>query len=173
MSLRSMGWSIGENNGLKIERISDEHALYLRDESRSIGKADFIAFPSCDTDVREALAFARERGLPVTTQGGRTGLAAGAVPHSGLVLNLGRMDRIPGWERSGDALLLRVQPGVLLVNLRHPLCENSCRQPGGGLCAASEDLGLSESLRRRSGTDLAGLERCSGPAVQGVSPRGA
>ena len=118
MSLRSMGWSIGENNGLKIERISDEHALYLRDESRSIGKADFIAFPSCDADVREALAFARERGLPVTTQGGRTGLAAGAVPHSGLVLNLGRMDRIPGWERSGDAFLLRVQPGVLLVNLR-------------------------------------------------------
>ncbi|MBO5517313.1 MAG: FAD-binding oxidoreductase [Firmicutes bacterium] len=103
---------------MKIERVSDEHALYLRDESRSVGKADYIAFPVCDADVFEALAFARENGLAVTTQGGRTGLAAGAVPRGGLVLNLSRMDKILGPEREGETVLLRVQPGVLLVNLR-------------------------------------------------------
>lgn len=103
---------------MKIERVSDEHALYLRDESRSVGKADYIAFPVCDADVFEALAFARENGLAVTTQGGRTGLAAGAVPRGGLVLNLSRMDKILGPEREGENVLLRVQPGVLLVTLR-------------------------------------------------------
>ncbi|MBQ2217602.1 MAG: FAD-binding oxidoreductase, partial [Firmicutes bacterium] len=103
---------------MKIERVSDEHALYLRDESRSVGKADFIAFPVCDEDVLEALAFARTNGLAVTTQGGRTGLAAGAVPGGGLVLNLSRMDKVLGVERAEGSVLLRVQPGVLLVNLR-------------------------------------------------------
>lgn len=103
---------------MKIERVSGEHALYLRDESRSVGKADFIAFPVCDEDVLEALAFARTNGLAVTTQGGRTGLAAGAVPRGGLVLNLSRMDKVLGVEREAGSVLLRVQPGVLLVNLR-------------------------------------------------------
>lgn len=103
---------------MKIERVSEEHALYLRDESRSVGKADYIAFPVCDEDVLEALAFARTNGLAVTTQGGRTGLAAGAVPGGGLVLNLSRMDKVLGPEREGETVLLRVQPGVLLVNLR-------------------------------------------------------
>ncbi|MBO4881320.1 MAG: FAD-binding oxidoreductase, partial [Firmicutes bacterium] len=86
---------------LRIEPFTNEYALYLRDESRSTGEAAYIAFPSDEEEVREALSFARANGLPVTTQGGRTGLAAGAVPHGGLLLNLSRMDRISGPERSG------------------------------------------------------------------------
>ncbi len=101
-----------------IAKFSEEHRLYLRDESRSVGKADYIAFPSCEEDVKRALAFAREKGLSVTTQGGRTGLAAGCVPEGGLVLNLSRMDRIGEAFRENGAVFLRVQPGVLLTNLR-------------------------------------------------------
>ena len=103
---------------LQIEPFTNEYALYLRDESRSTGEAAYIAFPSDESGVQDALAFARANGLPVTTQGGRTGLAAGAVPHGGLVLNLSRMDKIPGPERDGGSVLLRVQPGALLVNVR-------------------------------------------------------
>ena len=102
----------------RIEPFTDEYALYLRDESRSTGEAAWICFPASGEGVREALAFARERGLCVTTQGGRTGLAAGCVPHGGLVLNLSRMGRIIGVEREDDAVLLRTQPGVLLTGLR-------------------------------------------------------
>ena len=65
---------------LRIEPFTDEYVLYLRDESRSTGEADFICFPTCEDDVQEALAFARQRGICVTLQGGRTGLAAGCVP---------------------------------------------------------------------------------------------
>ena len=103
---------------LRIEPFTNEHALYLRDESRSTGEVAYIAFPSDEEEVREALSFARANGLPVTTQGGRTGLAAGAVPHGGLALNLSRMDRIPGPERDGNSVFLRVQPGVLLAKVR-------------------------------------------------------
>ena len=101
-----------------VQAFGPEHALYLRDESRSTGEAAFIAFPSDEAEVQEALAFARAKRLPVTTQGGRTGLAAGAVPHGGLVLNLSRMDRVLGTELSSGSVLLRVQPGVLLTNAR-------------------------------------------------------
>ena len=115
---------------MQIDRFTDEYALYLRDESRSTGTADFICFPSCEEEVQEALSFARERGLCETFQGGRTGLAAGCVPQGGLVTNLSRMDRILGAEKATvaedrsagsqerSAVLLRVQPGVLLTNLR-------------------------------------------------------
>ena len=102
----------------QIKKITEEHALYLRDESRSAGSAEYIAFPRCEEEVGEALAFARRQGLAVTTQGGRTGLAAGCVPRGGLVLNLSRMDRVLGAEREGDSVFLRVQPGLLLLNLR-------------------------------------------------------
>ena len=103
---------------MRIYPFTDEYALYLRDESRSVGEAAWICFPVCEEDVREALSFAREKDLCVTTQGGRTGLAAGCVPHGGLVLNLSRMDCVLGAEREGDAVLLRTQPGALLTNLR-------------------------------------------------------
>ncbi|MBR0209654.1 MAG: FAD-binding oxidoreductase, partial [Firmicutes bacterium] len=96
---------------MRIYPFTEEYALYLRDESRSVGEAAWICFPVCEEDVREALSFAREKDLCVTTQGGRTGLAAGCVPHGGLVLNLSRMDRVLGAEREGDAVLLRTQPG--------------------------------------------------------------
>ena len=57
---------------MRIYPFTEEYALYLRDESRSVGEAAWICFPVCEEDVREALAFAREKGLCVTTQGGRT-----------------------------------------------------------------------------------------------------
>ena len=46
---------------MRIYPFTDEYALYLRDESRSVGEAVWICFPVCETDVSEALAFAREK----------------------------------------------------------------------------------------------------------------
>ena len=88
-------------------------ADYLRDESRRVGRADRIAFPRTEADVLAALAEAREQRRPVTTQGARTGVAAGAVPEGGLVLNLAHMDKI---QVEGETL--RVQPGATLAAIR-------------------------------------------------------
>ncbi|HPT15916.1 MAG TPA: FAD-binding oxidoreductase [Kiritimatiellia bacterium] len=95
------------------ESFQPAHADYLRDESRRVGRADRIAFPRAEADVLAALAEARAARLPVTTQGARTGVAAGAVPEGGLVLNLSHMDAI---QVAGETLV--VQPGATLAAIR-------------------------------------------------------
>ncbi len=95
------------------ESFQPAHADYLRDESRRVGRADRIAFPRTEADVRAALAEARAAHGPVTTQGARTGVTGGAVPEGGLVLNLSHMDRI---QVAGETLV--VQPGATLAAIR-------------------------------------------------------
>ena len=92
------------------EPFQPAHADYLRDESRRTGRADRIAFPRAEAEVLGALAEARAGQLPVTTQGARTGIAGGAVPEGGLVLNLSHMDKI---QVAGETL--RAQPGACLL----------------------------------------------------------
>ena len=96
------------------EPFQPAHADFLRDESRRAGRADRIAFPRSEADVLDALAEARSLGLPLTAQGARTGVAGGAVPEGGLVLNLSRMDKI--LSVSDDEM--RVQPGATLSAVR-------------------------------------------------------
>jgi D-lactate dehydrogenase (cytochrome) len=94
---------------------------FLRDESRACGTAEGIAFPRSADELAAALREASARGLPVTLQGARTGISAGAVPEGGVIVSLAKMDRILGLSESGGAPLLRVQPGTPLVALRRHL----------------------------------------------------
>lgn len=81
---------------------------YLRDESRRTGHAGSISFPQSEQEIISTLEWACKEGVPVTTQGSRTGLTGGAVPDGGHVLNLSRMKEISG---NGS---LKVQPGATL-----------------------------------------------------------
>lgn len=83
-----------------------------------IGHADSIAFPRTEHDLTAHLAYAAEHGLAVTAQGARTGIAGGAVPQGGHIVNLGRMNRVLGARENDGVFLLRVQPGLLLADLR-------------------------------------------------------
>lgn len=99
---------------------------YVRDESRTVGEADSISFPTSEDDVRDVLRSLHAAAAPVTMQGARTGLAAGAVPHGGHVMNLSRMDRVLGLRQDDDGrFYVRVQPGVVLANLRKQLAGKS------------------------------------------------
>lgn len=106
--------------------------LYLSDESRRVGTAQEICFPETTQDV--SLLLRENSNVPVTLQGGRTGVTAGAVPDGGLVLNLSRMSRImelpddPSADAGGilgdgssDPLRAVVQPGLLLCRLQEEL----------------------------------------------------
>lgn len=105
-----------------IRPFTAEYDDYLRDESRSVGEASSISFPLTEDDVRETLAQLYASATPITVQGGRTGLAAGAVPHGGHVLNLSKMNRALGLRVAEDGTFyLRVQPGVVLSQLRKDL----------------------------------------------------
>lgn len=98
--------------------VQPDYEEYLRDESRRVGRAESIAFPRTEAEVREILADVRRAGVPATVQGARTGITAGAVPEGGCILNLSRMNRITGMRRDGGRFFVSVQPGVLLTDLR-------------------------------------------------------
>ena len=125
---------------IDIKPLDEEFGEYRRDESRSVGEAEAIAFPASEDEVRAVLRRVRERAAetgerpePVTVQGARTGLAAGAVPHGGLVLNLSRMNRYLDLRRTSDGVFhLRAQPGVVLSELRKHLAAKSLPAPADG-----------------------------------------
>ena len=105
-----------------IKPFTDEFEEYGRDESRSSGEASSISFPTSEDEVRAILRQLHVDGVPVTVQGARTGLAAGAVPHGGHILNTSRMNRYLGLRRDDEGrFLLRVEPGVVLSELRKQL----------------------------------------------------
>ena len=99
---------------------------FLRDESRKTGTADAIAFPDGTTELAATLRAAAALNAPVTVQGARTGISAGAVPDGGVIVNLSRMDRILGFrtDPQGNAFL-RAQPGVALATLRRHLADRA------------------------------------------------
>jgi D-lactate dehydrogenase (cytochrome) len=93
--------------------VTADEAGYLRDESRRTGRAERIVFAADEDDVGRALDEARDNGWPVTVQGARTGITAGAVPEGGLILNLSRMKRIGAVADRR----VTVQPGALLSEI--------------------------------------------------------
>ncbi len=99
-----------------LQTLGDNHADYLRDESRLSGTAEFIAFPGTEEDVRAVVASVAESGGSLTVQGARTGIAGGAVPKGGLVLNLSRLNKIGHCDVESG--LLNVQAGALLTEVR-------------------------------------------------------
>jgi D-lactate dehydrogenase (cytochrome) len=108
-------------------RVAQDYPDYLRDESRRTGRAEAIAFPRSEEEVREVLRMAAARGLPVTLQGSRTGITGGAVPDGGLILNLSRMTRVLGMQETADpdTLVLTVEPGLTLEDLRGKLARGA------------------------------------------------
>ncbi|MBR6025309.1 MAG: FAD-binding oxidoreductase, partial [Firmicutes bacterium] len=107
----------------EIKKYTDEYELYLRDESRSTGYADYICFAKSEDDIKEAIKFCYDNNMRLTVQGGSTGLAAGAVPYGGLVLNLSRMKRFISEREEGGRLFMTYEPGILLSELREDLAK--------------------------------------------------
>ncbi len=115
----------------QIRPFTDEFEEYRRDESRSVGEAESISFPTSEDEVREILRELHGQGAPVTVQGARTGLAAGAVPHGGHVLNVSRMNRYLGLRKDEDGVFyLAMEPGVVLSELRKHLAAKTLAHTG-------------------------------------------
>jgi len=101
--------------------ISSDYPDYLYDESRVTAKnVDAILWPENENDVVEALAFARQKNIPITISAARTGIVAGAVPLSGgMVLSLEKMVKIvsPTFDKNKNEWYMTVGPGVLLQDI--------------------------------------------------------
>lgn len=99
--------------------IQTDYPDCLRDESRCEGTADSISFPRSEEEIQNHLRKAYAAKIPVTIQGARTGITAGAVPSGGHIINLSRMTKILGSHTDDDSnrYFITVQPGVLLCDL--------------------------------------------------------
>ena len=113
-----------------IKEISDDFRGYLKDESRTTGCAETISFPKSEAEVRLILAGLAPAKTRITIQGARTGLAAGAVPFGGHVMNMGKMNRVLGLRRDGGKFYINVQPGVVLSQLKKDVEEKLFRPSG-------------------------------------------
>jgi len=101
-----------------IKPVDQDYYEYLRDESRAMGSAESISFPKSLSDVISIVQEMNRKGIPVTIQGARTGLAAGAVPYGGHVLNLSGMDRVLGMRFSQEGrFYVTCEAGVVLSRL--------------------------------------------------------
>ncbi len=83
---------------------------------RFVGRCDAVVRPGSTEEVATLLAWCEARGVPVTTQGGNTGLVGGSVPaDGGIVLSTQRLNRIgPLDPTSGQ---ITVGAGVTLAAL--------------------------------------------------------
>lgn len=110
-----------------IEHVERDAPDYLADESKRVGRADALVLAESEADIVEALRWAAGRDWPVTLQGARTGITAGATPQGGLVLNLSRMRQVLGLDDREPALgpALRVQPGLTLDAFRNDIARRA------------------------------------------------
>lgn len=102
----------------QIREMTQDYEMYLRDESRTVGFAERIAFPHTAGEVKRILKECYAAGEKVTVQGGRTGIAAAAVPYGGCILNMSKMNRVLGMRKEDETYFLTLQPGVVLSELR-------------------------------------------------------
>jgi glycolate oxidase len=78
---------------------------------------DAVVFAECTADVAAVLAFAQERGIPVTARGAGVGYVGGCVPAcGGIALSVMRMNRILGVHPEDGVAI--VQPGVITHDLQ-------------------------------------------------------
>jgi len=109
----------------------EEYIAYLHDETKTVGHAETISFPTTEEEIKTVLRRCRAEKMRVTIQGNRTGLTTASVPDGGHVLSLSRMCRANGVRIGGDGtVFIRVQPGMALVELNQMIAAKQFRTAG-------------------------------------------
>ena len=124
----------------------DGSALLIDQRRRYTGSADIIVQPASVTSVQTVMRFCFEHRIPVTPQGGNTGLCGAAVPSRGVLLNLSKLNRIRRIELADNAItvdagavLQHVQEAASQAGRLFPLSlasEGSCQIGGNIACNA-------------------------------------
>ncbi|WP_411287364.1 FAD-binding oxidoreductase [Phenylobacterium sp.] len=86
---------------------------------RWTGTTPFLALPTTTQDVAAVVGICFEAGVPITTQGGNTGLVGGQIPQGEVLLSTERMRAIREVETFDDVLV--AEAGVTLAAV-HEAC---------------------------------------------------
>jgi len=104
-----------------VKVLTDGFEDYLRDESNLAGgRAAEVALPVTIDEVVEFVRRCAANQTKITVSGARTGIVGGAVPLSGAVLSMERMNAIQGfvYDSAADEWRVTLEPGVLLAGLQ-------------------------------------------------------
>ena len=133
---------------------NEDYKDYITDESKTMGKCDFITFPKNKEDIINILKYAKNNDLKVTVQGGKTGIVAGAVPTEGILINLSKYNKILNLTEKDNFATLDCEPGCLLSEIREYLKDTNYFFPNdptetsasiGGMVACNASGALSYS----------------------------
>lgn len=151
---------------LSPDEIIEASPALLNDQRRRfVSTPDIVLQPKNVENVQKIMRFCFENRIPVTPQGGNTGLCGAAVSQSGVLLNLSKLNRIREINLADNSMT--VEAGTILQNVQKaaeeagrlfPLSlasEGSC-QIGGNIACNAGGLNV---LRYGSMRDLVlGLE---------------
>ena len=110
--------------------MKEQYEEYIIDESKFSGYADSISFPEHVEEIRNVLRELQKDAVPITIQGGKTGIAGGAVPEGGHILNLSHMNHVQGSRVEEDGTgTITVEPGINLMDLKKEINSRFRKQP--------------------------------------------
>lgn len=117
-ALQALRQELGERGFLGASQVEER---YLVDAVGRRGEPPLAVLRPANTQqVSRSLAICHAAGIPVTTQGGRTGLVLGQLPQPGeIVLSMERMAAIESVD--ADSAMATVQAGVVLQALQEKL----------------------------------------------------
>ena len=155
-----------------IERLilpmGPEFRDYLHDETKTVGHADSISFPTTEEEVCALLHRCSEKGVKVTVQGNRTGLTVASVPSGGHVMSLERMNGVTGMRIDNGSVFLRVQPGLSLGLLRQIIASGDFKTAGWDNTSKSALAGFRKMPKQyfppdptESSASLGGMAACN------------
>lgn len=131
---------------LSPDEILNDTALLTDQRRRYTGRADLMVRPRSVAAVQTVMRFCHEHRIPVTPQGGNTGLCGAAVPYGGVLLNLSNLNRIRSLSLADNAVtveagavLQQVQQAAEAAERLFPLSlasEGSCQIGGNIACNA-------------------------------------
>ncbi|MDH3638780.1 MAG: FAD-binding oxidoreductase [Gammaproteobacteria bacterium] len=145
---------------------ADELEPYVTEWRKLLrGRCEMVVKPRNTLEVSQVLEICHRERVPVTPQGGNTGMVGGAIPQGGIVLSLQRLDRIRNVDpdnahitAEAGCVLAEIQSAARDVDLFFPLSlgsEGSCLI-GGNL---STNAGGNTTVRFGNARDLVlGLE---------------
>src|SRR5690606_2586010 len=103
-------------------------ATHAKDKWFASGLPEVVVFAESTEQVSKLLAYANERGIPVTPRGAGVGYVGGCVPaRGGIALSLARMNRI--MEIHFEDAVAVVEPGVITGVLQAAVREKGLFYP--------------------------------------------
>ena len=108
--------------------IADDQGMepFVRDwRGTLIGTAAVVVRPGTTEEVSKVVKLCHDNGIAIVPQGGNTGLMGGATPyptHAGIVLSLGRMNRVIEVDTVGYTMT--VEAGCILQTLQETAAAN-------------------------------------------------